>query len=113
MKVLLSDGHVECPYEIFQKFRVLPELMVDSSSFPMPYVTVRIFSKMMEFAQTGSIPDAPVDNWCVSDEKFNYLKEIALAADYLNYPELFEEACRLIARCLCDKTGGEIDAILS
>jgi len=113
MKVILSDGQIECPYEIFQKFRILPELMVDDSSFPMPYVNVRIFSKMIEFARTGSIPDAPVDNWCVTNEQFDYLKDIALAADYLNYPELFEEACRVISRCLCDKTQVEIDSILS
>jgi len=116
MKILLSDGQIDCPSTIFEKCRILPKLiedLTDVDSVPLQTLSVRVFSKIIHFGQTGIIPDAPVDTWCVNDEQFDELKEVARAADYLDYPELFDATCKLIAQCLQGKTTFEINKIIN
>jgi hypothetical protein len=116
MKIVLSDGEVDCPQELLHKFKVLYMINEDfpcSTSIPLNSITKNSFIKILQFAETGIIPDAPLDMWCVTDEQYAYLKELCLDADYLNYQELYDAICKLISVSLTGKSKEDIERILT
>ena len=116
MKLILSDGELDCPLEIFQNFKVMATIIEDipdTMYFPVSSVSVRTFKKIIEFARTGVITDAPVDLWCITDEQYDEIKELCLAADFIHYTELYDATCKLMAASFRWKPANEIDRILS
>jgi len=106
---------MECPEHLMNNFKLFPRLLED---FPnTEYIPVSInsktFEKMLSFAHTGDIPDAPDDLWCVSEKKYAELKELCMAADYLEYTELFETICKLVASSFVGKSKEEIEKIMN
>ena len=113
MRIVLKDGTVDCSWEVLNKITTLFEDFPTSDHIPLDVISKNSFIKIIEFAETGRVPDAPVDLWCVTNEQYDYLKELCLDADYLGYTEMYNSICKLIANSFCGKTKDEIELILT
>ena len=115
MELKFTNGiSLKCPDEVIRKMRVLNMANEDTGSnvFPVCNGTFENWVTMIEFAHTGILKDEQKDWWTVKDAEFEKLKELALLADYVHYPEFMNRVCRRIAECLRGRSQTEMRAIL-
>lgn len=115
MELIFPDGiRLKCSEKVLDKLKVLKMASeeTDSREFPVLHGTFENWVTMIEFAHTGILKDENKDWWMVKDPEFNRLKQLALLADFIDYPEFMDRVCRRIAECLRGKTDAQIRMIL-
>jgi hypothetical protein len=115
MKLKFPDGiTLKCSDEVIPKMKVLNMAHEETggNEFPVHHGTFENWVTMIEFAHTGILRNESKDWWAVKADEFTTLKELALLADYVNYPDFMDRVCRRIAECLPGRSQAEMRAIL-
>jgi hypothetical protein len=115
MKLKFPNGiTLKCSDEVIPKMNVLNMAHEETggNEFPVHHGTFENWVTMIEFAHTGILRNESKDWWAVKADEFTTLKELALLADYVHYPEFMNRVCRRIAECLRGRSQTEMRAIL-
>lgn len=95
VRLVFSDGHIDLDETIIPKFKLIQMVADDceTTEIPVSNVDRSTTEELVHYArQTKFTDDDP-----------SRLLEIALAANYYNYQECMDEACKQIALFLNDK----------
>ncbi len=96
VRLLFSDGHIDLDETIIPKFKLIQMVTEDceTTEIPISNVDRATTEQLVHFARHGT--------FTVQDP--NQLLEISLAANYYDYQECMDEACKQIALFLNDKS---------
>lgn len=96
VRLLFSDGHIDLDETIIPKFKLIQMVTEDCETTEIPVTNVdrSTTEQLVHFARQAT--------FTVEDP--NQLLEIALAANYYDYQESMDEACKQIATFLNDKS---------
>lgn len=114
VKLVSNDGMTfTVDRDVAEKFLLLGMLLEDIESdgpISLPNVSSKNLSIALKFANDGTF-DCP-DPWLLKDPDYKNLFEVANVANYLNFPELMDHCCKIIAVSFKGKSPAEIHRIM-